>query len=346
MNGSILFLDGEETLFHRTDDDGAIPSLRKGAIGALRIAVGLGCDVVMMIADEERSVWQGDTRRMAWHIVTDVLASEGIGLGEIRADRSNGRYDGIMDAGRSFVLGHGDWTPSFDIAPEVGRLRLVDEWTASTIGAVPGVHDMPSWDEVASFLKRRSRRADIDRTTKETRIDGWVALDGDGSCTISTGIGFFDHMLTQIIVHAGMDAVITTEGDLHIDEHHTIEDTGLALGEALRRALGDKRGIGRYGFVLPMDEARTLVAMDLSDRPFLRWKAALRQERLGTMPTQMVEHFFRSFADGLRCTLHVESDGVNDHHIVESMFKGLGRSLRDAIRDVPSDAIPSSKGRL
>lgn len=346
MNGSVLFLDGEGTMFRRADDGGAIPSLRQGVVGALRVAVGLGYDVVMIDTDAAPSIWQDDTRRMAWGIVTDVLASEGIGLREVPGDRSKEQYDGFVDTSRSFVLGYGDEAPSFDIAPGVGRLRLVDERSSSTIDAGTGTHDVSSWGEVATFLKRRRRRAEIDRTTKETRIDGWIALDGNGSCTISTGIGFFDHMLTQIVVHAGMDAVITTVGDLHVDEHHTIEDTGLALGDALRRALGDKRGIGRYGFVLPMDEAQTLVAMDMSDRPFLRWKATLRQERLGTMPTQMVEHFFRSFADGLRCTLHMESDGVNDHHIVESMFKGLGRALRDAVRDTSSDAVPSSKGIL
>lgn len=346
MNGSILFLNGEDTLFRRADDGAPIPSLRQGVVGALCVAVGLGYDVVMMDAYGVPSIWQGDTRRMAWNVVTDVLASEGIMLRDVRGDRSMEQCDGVVDVSRSFILSYDHRMPSFDIAPEVGRLRLVDERNSSTIDAVPGVHDIESWDEVATFLKRRRRKVEIDRTTKETRIDGWIALDGNGSCTISTGIGFFDHMLTQIVVHAGMDAAITTVGDLHVDEHHTIEDTGLALGDALRRALADKRGIGRYGFVLPMDEAQTVVAMDMSDRPFLRWKATLRQERLGTMPTQMVEHFFRSFADGLRCTLHMESDGVNDHHIVESMFKGLGRALRDAVRETSSDVVPSSKGIL
>lgn len=344
MNGPLIFLDGEETLFRRaTDGDAIISRVRPGVVGALREIVGLGYDVVMMNADAGSSIPQGDVHRMTWSILTDVLVSEGIRLHGYGVDRS----DESVDWNRSFVISYGDRTSLLDTASEVGRLRLVDEDSSSIPDTESsGTHDLSSWDGIVTFLKRRRRIVDIGRTTNETRVEGWIALDGDGSCTVSTGIGFFDHMLTQIIVHAGMDAMITTVGDLHIDEHHTIEDTGLALGDALRCALGDKRGIGRYGFVLPMDEARALVAVDLCDRPFLRWNATLRQERLGTMPTQMVEHFFRSFADGLRCTLHVESDGVNDHHIVESMFKGLGRALRDAVRDTSSNGIPSSKGRL
>lgn len=344
MNQTILFLDGEGTVLRNVDDgETEIPRLRQGVVGALRAIGGLDYDVVMMDAGAGSSIPQGDVHRMTWNIVTDVLASEGIRLYGYGIDRS----DESVDWNRSFIVSYGDLTSLPDTASEIGRLRLVDEGVSSIpVVKTSGTHDMASWDGIVTFLKRRRRSADIDRTTKETKIEGWIALDGDGSCAVSTGIGFFDHMLTQIVVHAGMDARITTIGDLHVDEHHTIEDTGLALGDAIRRALGDKRGIGRYGFMLPMDEARSLVALDLCDRPFLRWKATLRQERLGAMPTQMVEHFFRSFADGLRCTLHVESDGVNDHHIVESMFKGLGRALRDAVRDTSSNGIPSSKGRL
>jgi len=344
MNGSLLFLDGEGTLLGRSGStDAGMPTLRPGVVGALRDIVGLGYDVVMMDADDGSSIRQDDVRRMAWNIVVDVLASEGIRFQGYGVDRS----DESVDWNKSFVISYGEGISPFDSTSEIGRLRIADEGGSSIpVAEASGTHDMSSWNEIAAFLKRRRRTVDIGRTTNETKIEGWIALDGDGSCTVSTGIGFFDHMLTQVVVHAGMDAMVTTVGDLHVDEHHTIEDTGLALGDALRRALGDKRGIGRYGFVLPMDEARSLVAVDLCDRPFLRWNATLRQERLGTMPTQMVEHFFRSFADGLRCTLHVEADGVNDHHIVESMFKGLGRALRDAVRDTSSNGIPSSKGRL
>lgn len=194
------------------------------------------------------------------------------------------------------------------------------------------------------------RTATISRKTSETSIDVTVNLDGTGVYTVSTGIGFFDHMLEQLSRHGLIDMNVKTVGDLHIDQHHTVEDTGIAIGEAIKQALGEKRGIRRYAEALsPMDETLTRVALDISGRPFLVWKTEFSQKRLGEMDTEMFEHFFHSFAQAAGITLHVETlYGQNNHHIAESAFKGLARALRTAVEIDPrkAGAIPSTKGTL
>lgn len=194
------------------------------------------------------------------------------------------------------------------------------------------------------------RTATIARNTSETKIDVTVDLDGSGAYEVSTGIGFFDHMLEQLSRHSLIDMTVRTEGDLHIDQHHTVEDTGLAIGEAVAKALGEKRGIRRYAEALsPMDETLTRVAIDISGRPWLVWKTEFTQKRLGEMDTELFEHWFHSFAQAAGLTLHVETlYGKNNHHIVESAFKGLARALRAAVEIDPrkADSIPSTKGTL
>jgi imidazoleglycerol-phosphate dehydratase len=194
------------------------------------------------------------------------------------------------------------------------------------------------------------RTATLRRATSETEIDVAVNLDGAGVYEISTGVGFFDHMLEQLSRHSLIDVAITTKGDLHIDQHHTVEDTALALGAAILQALGDKRGIRRYGDALsPMDETLTRVALDISGRPWLVWKTQFTQTRLGEMDTELFQHFFHSFAQAAGVTLHIETlYGDNNHHIAESAFKGLARALRAAVEIDPrkADAIPSTKGTL
>ena len=194
------------------------------------------------------------------------------------------------------------------------------------------------------------RTATISRSTKETSIDVTVNLDGTGSYTIETGIGFFDHMLEQLSRHSLIDLEVKAVGDLHIDQHHTVEDVGIAIGEAVAKALADKKGIRRYGDALsPMDETLTRVALDISGRPYLVWKGEFTQKHLGEMDTEMFEHWFHSFAGSARLTLHVETlYGKNNHHIVESAFKGLARALRTAVEidSRKADAIPSTKGTL
>jgi len=204
-----------------------------------------------------------------------------------------------------------------------------------------------TWDEITAFLFAGERRAVVERKTKETDIHIAIDLDGAGRCHISTGLGFFDHMLEQIGKHSGMDLTIRVKGDLNVDEHHTIEDTGIALGECIARALGNKRGIGRYGFCLPMDDCLCQVALDFGGRPWLVWDAEFHRERVGDMPTEMFLHFFKSFSDSAKINLNIKAEGENEHHKIEGIFKALARSLQMAIRrDIHHFELPSSKGVL
>lgn len=195
-----------------------------------------------------------------------------------------------------------------------------------------------------------SRRASIERATTETRISATVDLDGTGKYSIETGIGFLDHMLQQLARHSLIDITLKAEGDLHIDFHHTTEDTGIVIGEAVARALGERRGINRYGHAyIPMDETLTRVALDLSNRPYLIWKVGFVRDKLGAMDTELFKEWFQAFAQAAGCTLHIENlYGENSHHIVETCFKGLARALKVAVALDPrqSDAVPSTKGML
>lgn len=204
-----------------------------------------------------------------------------------------------------------------------------------------------NWDEIAAYLFAGERVATVQRTTKETDIYIKVDLDGTGKADIASGLGFFDHMLEQIAKHSGMDLTIKVKGDLEVDEHHTIEDTGIALGECILQALGNKRGIGRYGFCLPMDDCLCQVALDFGGRPWLVWDAEFHRERVGDMPTEMFLHFFKSFSDSARINLNIKAEGDNEHHKIEGIFKALARSLKMAInRDIHHFELPSSKGVL
>lgn len=204
-----------------------------------------------------------------------------------------------------------------------------------------------SWDRIAEFLRAGSRKTTVVRTTSETDISITLNLDGNGRADISTGLGFFDHMLEQISRHSGIDLEIHVKGDLHVDEHHTIEDTALALGEALHKALGDKRGIERYGFMLPMDDCNCTVALDFGGRPWLVWEAEFRRERIGDMPTEMFLHFFKSLSDAARMNLYIKAEGQNEHHKIEGIFKALARALKAAVRrDIFRFTLPSTKGTL
>jgi len=202
------------------------------------------------------------------------------------------------------------------------------------------------WTEIARQFVDAPRRATIVRNTKETKITVSVDLDQAAPAQLATGLGFFDHMLEQIAKNAGIGLTIKCDGDLEIDEHHTIEDVGIALGLAIKQALGDKRGVGRYGFVLPMDEAQAQVAIDLSGRAYFTFDGKFDREFVGEMPTELVAHFFRSVSDSLLATLQMSVKGDNTHHMVETLFKGFGRALRPAIARGAGSEIPSTKGVL
>ncbi|MFC0138773.1 bifunctional histidinol-phosphatase/imidazoleglycerol-phosphate dehydratase HisB [Erwinia mallotivora] len=239
--------------------------------------------------------------------------------------------DNLLDTANSYVIGD----------------RTTDLQLASNMG-IQGLHYSKgglNWQAIGKQLTRRDRHALVERNTKETQIRVEVWLDREGNSLFNTGVGFFDHMLDQIATHGGFRMNIEVKGDLYIDDHHTVEDTGLALGEALLKALGDKRGIGRFGFILPMDECLARCALDISGRPHLEYKAEFSYQRVGDLSTEMVEHFFRSLSYSMASTLHLKTKGKNDHHRVESLFKAFGRTLRQAIR-VEGNTLPSSKGVL
>jgi imidazoleglycerol-phosphate dehydratase/histidinol-phosphatase len=205
-----------------------------------------------------------------------------------------------------------------------------------------------NWDEIYHFLKMPPRQAEVKRTTSETDIYIKLNLDGSGKCNIATGLHFFDHMLEQLGKHGSTDLEIKVNGDLHIDEHHTIEDTALALGEAYLKALGDKKGIYRYGFMLPMDDALAQVAIDFGGRPWLVWDSKYTREKVGDMPTELFYHFFKSYSDTAKCNLNIKVEGDNEHHKIEATFKGLARAIKMAVmRDIRNiNQLPSTKGVL
>ncbi|MDO3628095.1 bifunctional histidinol-phosphatase/imidazoleglycerol-phosphate dehydratase HisB [Mucilaginibacter sp. BT774] len=203
------------------------------------------------------------------------------------------------------------------------------------------------WQKVYEFLKVGERVAEHRRTTKETDIYIKLNLDGKGTAKVSTGIHFFDHMLDQIARHGNIDLEIEAKGDLHIDEHHTIEDTGIALGEVFAATLGDKRGIERYGFCLPMDDCLAQVAIDFGGRNWLVWDAEFKREKIGEMPTEMFYHFFKSFSDAAKCNLNIKAEGQNEHHKIEAIFKAFAKAIKMAVkRDVNNMVLPSTKGVL
>lgn len=203
-----------------------------------------------------------------------------------------------------------------------------------------------SWQEIYQFLKQQPRTSTQSRVTSETNINLTINLDGSGKSTVDTGIGFFDHMLEQIAKHGNLDLSIKVSGDLQIDEHHTIEDVAITLGQAVKNALGNKKAIERYGFLLPMDDCLTQVAIDFSGRPWLVWNAAFNREKIGNMPTEMFMHFFKSFSDAAKCNLNIKAEGSNEHHKIESIFKAFAKALKMAKTKTENFNIPSTKGTL
>lgn len=202
-----------------------------------------------------------------------------------------------------------------------------------------------SWNEIYNFLSKPNRIATIQRNTNETKIAIQLNLDGNGKSTIKTGLGFFDHMLEQLSKHSGCDLDIKVKGDLHIDEHHTIEDTAIALGEAFLQALGNKKGIARYGFLLPMDDVLAQAAIDFSGRPWIVWKTKFVREKVGDMPTELFFHFWKSFSDAAKCNLNIKAEGENEHHKIEAIFKAVAKSIKMAIK-IEGNDLPTTKGLL
>ena len=292
----------------------------------------------------------------------EIFAGEGVYFDDILVDASfpeenspnrkpqTGMFKAYMrgdyDLAASYVVG--DRQTDMELAANLGCKGLL--LSAEGRGAPENsraFRTFDSWDGIKDFLFAGERRATVRRRTKETDICIRLDLDGRGACDISTGVGFFDHMLEQIGKHGGIDLTVKVAGDLQVDEHHTIEDTAIALGEALAEALGDKRGIERYGYCLPMDDCLCSVALDFGGRPWLVWEATFKRERIGQMPTEMFLHFFKSLSDAARMNLYVKAEGENEHHKAEGIFKAFAKAVKMAIRrDVYRYDLPTTKGVL
>ncbi len=378
MKKKVLFIDRDGTLVVEPPIDYQLDALEKLAfvpgvmkhLGFIREKLDFEFAMVTNQDGLGTDSFPEDTFWPPHNLMLQTLAGEGITWDEIFIDKTMPEEHaptrkpatGLLtkyidneayDLAGSFVIG--DRYTDVQLAKNLGckaiymqldnddtRQDLADKHLTDTCALIT-----TDWALVAQFLFAGERTATVQRTTKETDIYVSVGLDGNGTCDISTGLGFFDHMLEQIGKHGGIDLTIRVQGDLQVDEHHTIEDTALALGECLKKALGDKRGIERYGYCLPMDDCLCAVALDFGGRPWLVWDAEFNREMVGDMPTEMFLHFFKSLSDAALMNLNVKAEGANEHHKIEGVFKAFARALKMAIRrDIYKYELPSTKGVL
>ena len=348
-----IFVDRDGTIIAEPADE-QVDSLEKlsfvpGAISALKALTGLGFELVMVTNQDGlgTAAFPEEDFYPAQNFMLRTLEGEGVVFDDILIDRhfpednspcrkpGTGMFtkylDGSYDLSGSYVIGDRD--SDMDLARNLGAKGL-------KIGQL-------SWDEIVRTIRATERSATVERKTAETDIRIKVDLDGKGESSVDSGLKFFDHMLNQLIHHGGLSLELSCKGDLEVDEHHTMEDVGIALGEAIRLALGDKRGINRYGFALPMDESRAIVLLDFGGRSELVWDVVFTREMVGDVPTEMFKHFFKSLCDSLRCNLYIQARGENNHHLIEGVFKAFSRTIRQAAaRNVFSYDLPSSKGLL
>ncbi len=366
----ILFIDRDGTLIVEPSDTLQVDSLVQlrflpGMITWLgKIARELDYELVM-VTNQDGMGTQAFPEEAFWEVqnfMMDIFEGEGIQFKEVCIDRSfeheklptrkpgigmlthymNGKYD----LPGSYVIG--DRITDVELAQNLGAqavfFRNSDD-PQKYLNDIALVAD--NWEQIYYFLCLPPRIVTRDRVTNETKITVELNLDGKGKADIKTGLGFFDHMLEQLTKHSGVDLKITVSGDMHIDEHHTIEDTGIAIGEAVAQALGEKKGIERYGFSLPMDDCLAQVVLDFGGRNWIVWDAEFKREKIGEMPTEMFFHFFKSFSDAAQCNLNIKAEGGNEHHKIEAIFKAFARSIKMAIkRDPCDDQIPTTKGLL
>jgi len=371
----VLFIDRDGTLIVEPSGDMQVDSLEKLEFipGVFRNLYNIQklLDFELVIVSNQdglgTSSYPEDTFWPAQQMMLKAFENEGVKFSNIHidpsmpAEKSPNRKPGIgmlkdyfsgeYDLAGSFVIG--DRPTDIELAKNLGakgiffapESRSNELETKKSDNSCVCISD--SWDDIFSFLATGERSATIRRKTSETDIFVELKLDGTGKCDVSTGLGFFDHMLDQIGRHSGCDLTIKVIGDLVVDEHHTIEDTGIALGEAIRKALGDKRGIERYGFCLPMDDCLAQVALDFGGRSWLVWDAKFHREKVGDVPTEMFFHFFKSLSDSALANLNIKAEGTNEHHKIEGIFKAFARALKMAIRKDPFvQSLPSTKGVL
>ena len=357
MKSKVLFIDRDGTLIREPADE-QIDSFEKLQFvdGVFRnlafIAAHLDYKLVMVTNQDGLGTpsFPEETFWPVHNFILQAFKGEGIVFDDILIDRhfpednAPSRKPGTALVSKYITDSNYDMASSYVIGD-----RDTDELFARNIGCKALIlgRDGMTWDKVAELLFAGERAAEIRRTTKETDVLVRLNIDGSGRSEISTGLGFFDHMLEQLAHHGMMDVYIKVNGDLNVDEHHTIEDTAIALGDCLLKALGSKRGIERYGYCLPMDDSLCTVALDFGGRPWLVWDASFTRERIGDMPTEMFRHFFKSLSDSARMNLNISAQGDNEHHKIEGIFKALARSLRMAVkRDIYHYELPSSKGVL
>ncbi len=359
----VLFIDRDGTIITEPLDEqvDTFEDLRflPGVITALsRIVTETDYELVMVTNQDglgtksfpEESFWPPHNK------IIQILEGEGVRFAEVFIDRTfpeenaPTRKPGTsmltkylasgVDLGSSYVIG--DRVTDIQLAINLGCKAIF----ISDKSHPDAVYNTRDWNDIYRFLTRDSRLASSERCTKETNVYVEINLDGSGKSSINTGLGFFDHMLDQIAKHGNIDLKIKAEGDLSVDEHHTIEDVGIALGQTFAKALGSRKGIERYGFLLPMDDSLASVAVDFGSRPWLVWEVVFKREKIGDMPSEMFFHFFKSFSDNSGCNLNIKAEGENDHHKIESVFKAFAKAVRMAVQRTNNFSMPSTKGKL
>jgi imidazoleglycerol-phosphate dehydratase/histidinol-phosphatase len=359
----VLFIDRDGTIIAEPSDE-QVDSFEKlaflpGTITFLsKIAQETDYELVM-VTNQDGLGTEAFPEETFWpvhNLMLQILKGEGIIFSEIFIDRTfpeqkaPTRKPGTamltrylssgIDLNSSYVIG--DRLTDIELAGNIGCKAI---FLNSDISAEAEL-STSSWQDIYNYLKQIPRSARVIRKTSETDISVELNLDGSGKSSIDTGIGFFNHMLEQIPRHGNIDLTIKAKGDLHIDEHHTVEDVGIALGDAVLKALGGKKGIERYSFVLPMDDCLAQVALDFGGRPWLVWETSFERERIGELPAEMFHHFFKSFSDSAKCNLNIKAEGDNEHHKIEAIFKAFAKAVRMAVKQTENFNLPSTKGSL
>lgn len=357
----LLIIDRDGTIISEVMDE-TIDSLDKvsflpGVIGALKTLCDKTDYELLMVSNQDglgSADYPMERFMPAHHFVMDILEGEGIFFKDVLIDGSYPEDDlPTRKPGTALLLpymnGEYDFASSWVIGDRESDMQLAKNLGAKSIfigkESSQASETVSGWQGILDILTKPARKVTLERNTKETQIKLSLDPDGSGISSIDSGLGFLDHMLTLFAKHGSMDLELKASGDLNVDEHHTIEDIAICLGQALRSALGDKRGIERYGYLLPMDESLAQVALDFSGRPYFDWDVVFHTDYTGDVPTAMYKHFFRSFSDESGCNLHISAKGENDHHIIEGVFKAVARACKQAVKRT-SDDLPSTKGVL